>query len=126
MARLYGELRSLIRRLPQEQQQEKFDAARRLMSEHYREMDRAKRSDVLKKLVSQASFLRMVVPRRPGDGSITGARFVFRDGGIVEDSSISDGIRCVEDGGLLKGVKRVNYLPYSSTGDETSYQSFSS
>ncbi|KDD72877.1 hypothetical protein H632_c2785p1 [Helicosporidium sp. ATCC 50920] len=63
------------------------------MSEHYREMDRAKRSDVLKKLVSQASFLRMVVPRRPGDGSITGARFVFRDGGIVEDSSISDGIR---------------------------------
>lgn len=97
VCRLYGELRGLIRRLPKSEQAGRLAEARVLMEAHRREADGGKQAELLKEVVSKISFLRVIVPRRPGDGSITGARYVYRDGELVEGAPATDGTRYVYD-----------------------------
>lgn len=91
--KLYRELLTRIRRLPPKDQVGKIEEAVRTMRANRDVEDEAKRSALLKDLVARVSFLRVVTPRRPGDGNVTGTKYVIRDGELVEGEGDSFGLR---------------------------------
>lgn len=90
---LYRELLKRIDRLPASERAAKRAEAVRAMHANMHVADDGKRADLLKDLVSRVSWLRVITPNRPGDGNLTGSRFVVRDGKVVEGSGDSFGIR---------------------------------
>mmetsp|Transcript_4107 Transcript_4107/g.12902 ORF Transcript_4107/g.12902 Transcript_4107/m.12902 type:complete len:216 (+) Transcript_4107:1588-2235(+) len=93
----YRELLRLIKRLPRREVEAALAEARAGVRANAGEADEAKSLDQLKELAGRISFLRMTVPRRPGDASRGSGHFVLREGELVEgrgvaDSRVADGI----------------------------------
>lgn len=93
---LYREFLTLNRRLPAQEAKANLDQIKSKLSELRASSDEAKHSDALKELVAKTSFLRVMAPRRPGDHSITAARFIWRDGEIIEGEAERPDLRCVQ------------------------------
>ncbi|KFM23227.1 hypothetical protein F751_3418 [Auxenochlorella protothecoides] len=55
--------------------------------------DGGDQAEALKELVAKISFLRIMAPRLPQDRSITAAKFIFRDGEVVEGEAETPGLR---------------------------------
>eukprot|EP00803_Ostreobium_quekettii_P001059 evm.model.scf_2300.2 EVM.evm.TU.scf_2300.2 scf_2300:10002-12780(+) len=95
--RCYRELLTLIKRLPAGQSQAALREARQTVRSHAGERDAIRSSELLKRMVSKISFLRMTTPRVAGDRGRVSGVFVMRDGELVEGDGEGKGSR-VADG----------------------------
>lgn len=93
--RSYRELLRLVARLPTEpERQAALSQAQQGMRKHQSACEEEV-ADLHRKLVSKVQFLRMKVPRlRRDDGKVGAAKFVVRDGKVVEGMGRTAGARC--------------------------------
>lgn len=91
--KLLREFLTLNRRLPADQAQQNVDLFRKRAKDLRNATDAAAESEALKELVAKVSFLRIMVPRRAGDKSITAATYIVRDGKLVEGEAERPGLR---------------------------------
>lgn len=88
--------------------------------------DGGDQAEALKELVAKISFLRIMAPRLPQDRSITAAKFIFRDGEVVEGEAETPGLRwvlacadgCTSDGwpglGVLANYSNPHWTPWTA------------
>lgn len=88
--RQYRELISLIRALPEEQQESALTKARTTVKGNSTESDPVKASDMLRDLVKQSSFLKTVTPKYTARKGSSGGIFVLRDGQLVEGRAVKE------------------------------------